>query len=161
MNTSKKDPLMRLVYDHENISEFVDNYEQIMQLKYFKQDWNSPDTIINFFRHSLTEHIAFEEKKIFPAVIEHSKNQSLAKPLIEDLLKDHDEMKSMLSGVLTQLENMNFPLKESEYSSILDCILPLLEKMQTHAAREDDKLVPLVKGILHVFEDSPDGEILF
>lgn len=59
------DPLKRLIKDHEEVSEYVENLEEILGFLHEKEAWDKIRPIENFFKRNVISHFAFEEKNSF------------------------------------------------------------------------------------------------
>ena len=83
------DPLKRLIKDHEEFSEYLENLEEILGFLYKKEAWRKIEPIENFFKRNVISHFAFEEKIVFPAILSGATTPESVK-LILELHKEHE-----------------------------------------------------------------------
>ncbi len=145
------DPLIRLVNDHENISEFLEGVEQTMGFLHDDEAWKDIKPIEEFFRRHIIYHFEFEEKDVFPVILSKLATLESIK-LILELQKEH-------GFILTKLwEFMNITSKKTapvdkETSAQLNCMgRNIIHLLLTHASKEDDKLLPLLEKNKEIFD---------
>lgn len=133
MNKLIKEALIQ----HEEINKTVSFYVKL------------PDTISNkdvedmreFLDISITEHFKFEEKEIFPALLE--KGSEKEKQLIQTLGDQHKEILATLVKYKKNLfDNFEQQSQEEKKHSFMSIAENLLEVIITHAALEDKELFP-------------------
>lgn len=56
------------------------------------------------------------------------------------------------------MAEVKLPISQKTHNNIIEHILPFLRKVQDHAAKEDNKLVPKIQSILHVFENPTEQQ---
>ena len=145
------DPLKRLINEHEKVSEYVEDFGEILALRYAKDDWNKIRRIENFFGRNVTAHFAFEEKIIFPAIL-----SSVATPesreLILELQKEHKVMFKELQEFGNIVSDSTLPLEEETNARLNVVGKRIMDRLLRHASKEDDKLLPILEKNRRIFD---------
>ncbi|MFQ5688119.1 MAG: hemerythrin domain-containing protein, partial [Candidatus Scalindua sp.] len=63
------DPLTRLIKDHKDVSEYLDAFEEILDLLCDENAWGNIKPIEDFFKRKVIYHFKFEEEIVFPAIL--------------------------------------------------------------------------------------------
>ncbi len=145
------DPLKRLLNYHEEVSEYVENLGEILALRYAKEDWNKIRRIENFFGRNVTDHFAFEEKIIFPAILSGVATPE-SKTLILELRKEHKVMLKELQEFRNIISAGTISLEEKAKVRLNVVGERIMDSLLRHASKEDDKLLPILKKNRRIFD---------
>jgi len=144
------DPLIRLVNDHENISEFLEGVEQTMGFLHDEEAWKKIKSIEEFFQRHIIHHFEFEEKNVFPVILSKLATLESIK-LILELQKEHGFILTKLWEFLSITSKKIVPV-DKEASAQLNCMgRNIIHLLLTHASKEDDKLLPLLEKNKEIF----------
>lgn len=149
------DPLKRLIKYHEEIWEYVENLEDIHGLGYpnilyEKEGWDKIKPIEDFFKRNVTEHFAFEEEIVFPAILAKVATPEAIK-LIPELQKEHRIILEELKEFQKIISAAAIPLDEETSLKLNVVGKRIINSLQRHAAEEDKKLLPIVKKNRQIF----------
>jgi len=149
---SKQDLLTKLINDHEEVSEFLDNLREIMDFLHDKEAWDRITPVEDFFKRKVIDHFEFEEKNIFPVCLLNLASPELVK-LILELQKDHGVILTKTEDFLRRATaNIRSPNEETtadlklKGKEILDILL-------VHASKEDDDLIPIIEKNKKIFSN--------
>lgn len=143
------DPLKRLIKDHEEISEYLENLKEVLDFPPEKKTWDKIKSMEDFFQRNVTNHFKFEEEVIFPALLSGFATQETIK-LILELQREH-------GGILNELEKFQKITSkmslDSETSEELQAVSKkIIDNLLDHAKKEDKKLLPILKENRHLLE---------
>lgn len=147
------DPLKRLIKDHEEVSEYLENLEEILGFLYQRKAWNKIKPIEDFFKRNVISHFEFEEKIVFPAILSRVATPESVKLILElqvehgTILKELEEFRKIISGHVLPLDKETNVKLSLTGRRIIDSLL-------RHASKEDDKLLPIVKKNSKIFKTS-------
>ena len=147
------DPLEKMIEQHANISEFVENHEKIVRFLFAKPDKHQLALINRFIDQDILLHFEFEETEIFPVIL--SKLHGLEyTELILELEKEHGAMLSSIA-MLRRLISENPNLIDKEGNRRIGLLLrEIADAILEHAAKEDDNLLPVIASNRSLFEGS-------
>ena len=144
------DPLKRLIKDHEEVSEYLENFEEILGFLYKKETWRKIKPVEDFFKRNVISHFEFEEKIVFPAILSGAATPKSVK-LILELHKEHETILRELKefGKIIS-ENTIPPDKEGKLK--LNAVgKRIIDSLLKHAAKEDDNLLPILEKNRKIF----------
>ena len=146
-----EDPLKRLINDHENISEYVENLGEMLLLRYEQEDWNKIRRTEKFFKRNVVEHFGFEEKIVFPAILSRI-GTAESRKLIAGLQKEHKLISKELEEFRNIISASTIPL-EKETSVRLNVVAKrIMDSLLRHASKEDVELLPIVRKNRRIFD---------
>jgi hemerythrin-like domain-containing protein len=144
------DPLKRFIKDHEDVSEFVENLEEILGFLYEKLDQNNIKRIEDFFNRNIICHFKFEENEVFPKILSGAATSQSIK-LILELQKEHGMILKQLESFQKIVAENRGSLDKETNRKIGLLVKKITEELQKHAAKEDDNLLPLLKENRQLF----------
>ncbi len=151
-----RDPMERLITEHRDVSEYLDTLKEVRGFLYGTSAWKDSESIESFFVRRVVSHFAFEEGEIFSRLLS---GIALGKAgeLIAELQDEH-------AGIQEIFEEFRAARSESAAGSGADADVKLysigrnlIDKLLTHAAREDDELMPVIRENLQLFDSAGDG----
>lgn len=138
------DPLIRLLTDHEEVSEVVENYSKIFEFLNEPEAWKKIKPIDDFFKHNIISHFEFEENKIFPSCLLKVATPESVK-LILELQKEHGAILSKVEEWQGLIPKEDISLDQEIFTNINYKGRDILDMLIAHASKEDDKLLPFLK----------------
>lgn len=145
------DPLIRLVNDHENISEFLEGVEQTMGFLHDDEAWKDIKPIEEFFQQQIIYHFEFEEKNVFPVILSKLATLESIK-LILELQKEHGFILTKLWEFLSITSKKIAPVDKETSAQLNFMGRNIIHLLLTHASKEDDKLLPLLEKNKEIFD---------
>jgi len=145
------DPLIRLVNDHENISEFLEGVEQTMDFLHDEEAWKEIKPIEEFFQQHIIYHFEFEEKNVFPVILSKLATLESIK-LILELQKEHGFILTKLWEFLSITSKKIAPVDKETSAQLNFMGRNIIHLLLTHASKEDDKLLPLLEKNKEIFD---------
>jgi iron-sulfur cluster repair protein YtfE (RIC family) len=149
-----RDPLVRLIEEHETVSEYLENFKEIMDFQYKQISWQRIEPIETFFKRNIISHFEFEEKIVFPVLLSEVATPDIIK-LISELEEEHkailaeiEEFRKIISEHATPPDKETRLRLERVGKKIIDNLLG-------HAAKEDDKLLPILEKNRKIFKEWP------
>lgn len=139
------DPLEQLLKHHRNISEYVMDFEKVSDFSHDPESWNTPE-FDDFLKKYFYDHFLFEEKKIFPVLVQKVGGARL-KETVQELYKEHEDMLDKVSRVRKAVKQG--AVDRETFMLARDVFRQLLE----HAGKEDDDIIPVLQKNRHVFKD--------
>ena len=137
------EPLNKIIEDHKNFSEYVENIKEILGFLDNKEAWAKVETIEDYFKR-IIDHFEFEEEKVFAACMLKCNSLENIK-LILELQKEHgiisakiEEFRRLKPENVTSIEKETFTKINVAGREIFDIIL-------AHASKEDDELLPIIE----------------
>jgi iron-sulfur cluster repair protein YtfE (RIC family) len=95
-------------------------------------------------------HFRFEEDFVFPVIRERLATPANLELMV--LLKaDHTEILSLLRDFTRHVADSTIPLDEKNTAQASRIGEKIIARMQQHAVREDDRLIPLIRMNLPLF----------
>ena len=144
------DPLRRLIKDHKDISEYVDNAEEILGLLLDEEAWSKIKPIEDFFKQRVIEHFGFEEKIVFPAILSGCATPESIK-LILELQREHGIILKELEEFLKIISENTIPLDKETNTRLNVVGREIMDSLIVHASKEDDELLPILQKNRHIF----------
>ena len=141
---SSKDPLARLIMDHEEVSEHLEILEEILNFLGEKEVWSKIKLLENFFKRNVTDHFEFEEKTIFPAILSGTITAETIK-LILELQGEHGRILKELEGFRKIISENTVPLNKEASLRLKAAGKEVMHSLLRHASKEDEKLLPILK----------------
>lgn len=145
------DPLTRLIKEHKEVSEFVENIDQIMDFLHEEDTHCEIKPMEDFFNKNIIGHFEFEEKKIFPPCLLKIATPESVK-LILELQKEHGIMLTKLAEFHKIISENDIPFDKETCTKINVVAREILDLLLLHASKEDDKLLPTLKENRQIFE---------
>ena len=145
------DPLVRLIEDHEDVSEYLENLEEVLGFLHEEETWSKIKPIEDFLKRNLVEHFEFEEKIVFPAILSGCATPESIK-LILELQREHG---IMLKGFeeFQKITSENVLPLDKETNVRLNVVgRDIIDSLLAHASKEDDELLPILKKNRHIFD---------
>jgi hemerythrin-like domain-containing protein len=147
-----KDPLKRLIEDHEQISEYVENLGEMVSLRYKEKGWDKIEKFEDFFNRSIIGHFGFEEREVFPAILSSVATPE-SKELIGDLQAEHKRILKEVQEFQTIIsENATNPGKEV-LEKLDAAATKIMDSLLRHATKEDERLLPIVEKNREIFNE--------
>jgi len=138
------DPLIRLVKDHEKISEFLESVMETRSFLHEEEEWRKIKPIEEYFQRHIIRHFEFEEKKVFPAILLNLATMESIK-LILELQKEHGVILTKLQEFLNITSKMIVPVDKETSAKLNSMGRKIICLLLTHASKEDDKLLPILE----------------
>ena len=138
------DPIERIVKSHENISEYVEDLEQVLAILYSSEAWDKIKPIDDFLNRSTVEHFSFEEHSIFPIIRSRLKSPR-NDALLEELEREHNAILEDVKEFRKIAADNEYPLDPKQSSKLYAAGKRAIDELLKHASKEDDKLVPILK----------------
>jgi len=145
------DPLLRLIRDHENVSEYVENLEKILQFFYSKEAWEKMKPIETFFRENVVAHFAFEEKVVFHTLLSRLRTPEITK-LVDELKKEHAPILELVTEFMKIVSDSASAEDKEARRKLYELSRTIIDRFQEHAAKEDDELVPIIRKNMDIFK---------
>ncbi len=147
-----KDVLKRFIEDHEMISEYVEDFGEMVDFLHEEETWSKIRSAENFCKQNLIGHFKFEEEVVFPVILSGAATPESIR-LILELQKEHGSI-SKEAGEFQSLIPESSSLLNEEINEKLNFIgRNLFNSKLRHASKEDDKLLPILKKNQHLFEN--------
>lgn len=147
---SCRDPLDRLIRDHESTSEYAEDLEKVLGFLHDEEAWRKIQPIDDFFKCNLIEHFNFEEKIIFPAILLKIANTESVK-LILELQKEHGSILKELEAFRQIISGAKFPLDKDTAIRLGAVARNIINSLLAHAAKEDENLLPIIEKNTGIF----------
>ncbi len=138
------DPLKRLIKDHEEVSEYLENLKEVVELLSGEKDWNKIKAIEDFFQRNIISHFKFEEEVIFPALLSGFATRETIK-LILELQKEHGSMSKEVEEFQEIVSKNAFSLKKEKSERLHSVSKKIIDNFLEHAKKEDKNLLPILK----------------
>jgi iron-sulfur cluster repair protein YtfE (RIC family) len=144
------DPLERIIKDHEYVLEYDENLEKILSLGAEEDGSYNIEQIKDFFNRSIVSHFKFEEKVIFPPISSKVASAKFKKLVLElqkehkIILKELDEFQKIVSG-----NKISFDEQIKIEINIM--VRKIMDRLQRHALKEDEELLPIIEGNKDIF----------
>lgn len=145
------DPLIRLVNDHEKISEFLEEVVETRGFLHEEEEWRKINPIEEYFQRHIIHHFEFEEKKVFPAILLKLATLESIK-LILELQKEHGVILTKLREFRSITSKKNTPVDKETGSQLNFEGRKIIHLLLTHASKEDDKLLPILEKNREIFD---------
>jgi iron-sulfur cluster repair protein YtfE (RIC family) len=145
------DPLIRLVNDHEKISEFLEEVVETRGFFHEEEEWRKINPIEEYFQRHIIHHFEFEEKKVFPAILLKLATLESIK-LILELQKEHGVILTKLREFRSITSKKNTPVDKETGSQLNFVGRKIIHLLLTHASKEDDKLLPILEKNREIFD---------
>jgi iron-sulfur cluster repair protein YtfE (RIC family) len=161
----RSDPLIRLIRDQETVSEYVENLETMLDsfdtrslvayvtrcATYDAEAREKLKPIEAFFRQNVMAHFAFEEKTVFPAL-----RQAIGTPdvrrLLDDLVQEHASMRLLVTEFIRTARDSASAEDKEIRRKLYGIAHKIVDKLQLHASKEDERLLPLIRKNLAFFK---------
>lgn len=147
---SQVEPLERLIKDHRDVSEYLENLREILGFLNEKKRWSELTPIKTFFERNVVTHFKFEEEVVFPAILSKCATSESIKLILElqrehgAILKELEEFQKIISESAIPFDKEMCERVNIVGRRIIDSILP-------HASKEDDRLLPIMKKNREIF----------
>ncbi|HIE27477.1 TPA: hemerythrin domain-containing protein [Candidatus Poribacteria bacterium] len=141
--------LMKLINDHEDVSEYLEVLEEILGFLHEEEAWSQVKQIEDFFKRVIS-HFEFEEKTVFPGVLSEYATSETIK-LILELQKEHGIILKELEEFQKIISENTIPL-DKEMNARLNVVgRGIIDRFLTHASKEDDELLPILQKNRQIF----------
>ena len=137
------DKITREAKEHDDIMEFIAIYQGALAEISYRGPWNRIKELHNFLNDRIPPHFEFEEKEIFPSLME--KGMDKEKRLVQELLTEHTQIRDKLAKFDTLLSEYSSPPKEEETYKLSKKVNEILITILEHAQAEDKKLFPILQ----------------
>jgi hypothetical protein len=132
------DPLIRLVNDHEKISEFLEEVVETRGFLHEEEEWRKINPIEEYFQ-------------VFPAILLKLATLESIK-LILELQKEHGVILTKLREFRSITSKKNTPVDKETGSQLNFVGRKIIHLLLTHASKEDDKLLPILEKNREIFD---------
>ncbi len=139
----------RLITEHKEVSEYLDTLKEVRNFLYGTSAWKDRESIESFFVRRVVSHFSFEEDEIFPRLLSGSA-PGKAGELIAELQDEHASIQELFEEF--RAARAESPADPDADVKLYSIGRNLIDKLLTHAAREDDELVPVIRENLHLFD---------
>ena len=145
------DPLFRLIKDHEQVSEFLENVGDVLEFLDDEEAWKKIKPVEAFFQQNIVGHFKFEEEKVFHPLLLKMATSELIK-LILDLQREHGIILSKLEE-FQRIVSEKASLPDKEINTRLNIVgREIIDILLAHASKEDDELFPIIEKNRHIFD---------
>ena len=138
------DPLSRLIKYHEDVSEYLEIITETLGFLFDEEAWTKIEQIKDFFKRNVTEHFKFEEEIVFPLVLSKVATPESIK-LILELQREHGSILKELEEFQKIISENDFPFDKETGTKLNVVGRKILDSLLSHASKEDDSLVPILK----------------
>jgi len=145
------DSLKRLIRDHEDVSEYIEVLKEILGFLHEEEAWSKIKPIEDFFERNLIDHFKFEEKIVFPTILSRAATPDSIK-LILVLQREHGSILKELEEFQKIISENAFPLDKDTNTRLNVVGRKIIDSLLTHASKEDDKLLPILKKNRQIFD---------
>lgn len=145
------DPLIRLVKDHEKISEFLESVLETRVFLHEEEAWRKIEPIEEYFQRHIIHHFEFEEKKVFPAILLNLATRESIE-LILELQKEHGVILTKLREFQSIISEKNAPVDKETSAQLNSKGRKIIHLLLAHASKEDDRLIPILEKNGKVFD---------
>lgn len=145
------DPLIRLVKDHEEISEFLEGVLETRSFLHEEEAWRKIKPIEEYFQRQIIHHFEFEEKKVFPAILLNLATMESVK-LILELQKEHGVILTKLKEFLSITSKEIVPVNKETGAQLNSMGRKIICLLLAHASKEDNKLLPILEKNGNIFD---------
>ncbi len=145
------DPLERLIKDHKDVSEYLEDFKEILGFLDEEKAWSKLEPIRDFFGRNVIAHFKYEEEVVFPVILSKCATPESIKLILElqrehgSILKELEEFQRIISESAIPLDKQMSERINIVGRRIMDSILP-------HASKEDDKLLPILQKNRQIFD---------
>jgi len=147
----RPDPLIRLIRNQEYVSEYVENLEKMLDSFYDAEAWEKLKPIEVFFRRNVMAHFAFEEKTVFPALRQEIGTPEVLR-LLDELAEEHVPMRVLATEFIRMASDSASAEDEEIRRKLYGIGNEIVDKLQPHASKEDERLLPLIRKNLAFFK---------
>jgi iron-sulfur cluster repair protein YtfE (RIC family) len=144
------DPLIRLIKDHEKVSEFLEDMRKVMSFLHDKEAWSKVKPIEDFFQERIVDHFEFEEKIVFPAILSKAATPETIK-LILELQKEHGIILTKLEEFQRIASKSVIPPDEETSAELNFVARKIIDILLMHASKEDDNMLPILEKNKQIF----------
>jgi hemerythrin-like domain-containing protein len=120
------DPLMRVIKDHEKVSEFLEDMRQVMNFLHDKEAWSKVKPIEDFFQQNIR--------------------------LILELQREHGIILAKLEEFQRIVLNSVIPLDEEKSAELNLVARKIIDILLIHASKEDDNILPVLEKNKQIFD---------
>lgn len=145
-----RDPLKRLIEDHEHVSEFLDTMDEIKSLLLDRDNRERFEPIIAFLDRNVVEHFAFEEDVIFPGLLSGEAAPE-TRELIEELRGEHAEILNDAEKLRNLFSKELPPAQRDLTAGLKELTTSLFDRLLNHSSLEDERLLPVVRENVDLF----------
>ncbi|HUU49946.1 MAG TPA: hemerythrin domain-containing protein [Nitrospinota bacterium] len=145
------DPLKRLIKDHSEVSEHLENLEELLGILLEEEGWTNIKRIEDFFERSVISHFEFEEKKIFPPILLESPTLESVK-LILELQREHGIILKELEEFRKIVSENTIPLDEETNKRLNVAGRTIRDNLLRHSLKEDKELLPILEKNRQIFD---------
>jgi iron-sulfur cluster repair protein YtfE (RIC family) len=142
-NSKYKDPLERLLKEHVQASEYLDNLDKLLALLLEKDGWSNAKTTEEFFEENILKHFDYEER-LFLALLSENVAPEATK-LMLDLTKEHGRILRELEEFRRIISNNTPPFDEATKKRLNTVGRTIREELLRHARKEDVELIPVLE----------------
>ncbi|MFH2026683.1 MAG: hemerythrin domain-containing protein, partial [bacterium] len=136
---------------HEDVSEHLEVLKEVLGFLFEEKAWIKIKPIEDFFKRNLIEHFKFEEEIVFPPVLSQAATPDSIK-LILELQREHGSILKELEEFQNIISKNAFPLDKETGKRLNVVGRNILNSLLPHASKEDDKLLPILKENIHIFD---------
>jgi len=152
----RADPLARLLRNHENVSEYVENLEKILTFFYDAGAWENLKPIEAFFKRDVIAHFAFEEQTVFPALRSRIATPDVLK-LLDELTAEHVPILVMVREFIRIVSDGPSAEDKELRRKLYGIAREIIDRLHDHASKEDERLLPLIRENLAIFTNPADS----
>lgn len=145
------DPLKRLIKDHIEVSEYLENLQELMGILIEEEGWSNIKRIEDFFKRNVISHYEFEEKTIFPAILSESSTPQSIK-LILELQREHGIILKELEEFRKIVSENTIPLDEETNKRLNVAGRTIRGSILRHTLKEDKELLPILEKNRQIFD---------
>lgn len=137
------DKLIRISADHKTISEMPSMYREIISRANFYNPLDYVDSLNKIFKDTILPHFDFEEKEIFPLIIEMGNID--AKAMIPKLNDDHVQFRQRLEQINKIKSGFEIKPDVRVREELTALCGQITRDLSEHALKEDTIVFPLLK----------------
>jgi hemerythrin-like domain-containing protein len=144
------DPLLRVIKDHEKVSEFLEDMREVMSFLHDEEAWSKVKPIEDFFQKYVIDHFEFEEKIVFPAILLKAATPESIK-LILELQREHGIMLAKLEEFQRIASKSVIPPDKKTGAELNFVARKIIDILLMHASKEDDNILPVLEKNKKIF----------
>ena len=136
------DKITRDAKEHGQIFEMMTLFKKVIEMSVPDVGRDKLKDLRKFFEEDLVSHFDFEEKDLFPIMLEKGTREE--KELIRGLQQEHIDMLGKIDQFKELASKYDF-LSAEEKLELVKLSSAIMKAMPPHANKEDNKLFPILK----------------
>ncbi|MCB4791368.1 MAG: hemerythrin domain-containing protein [Elusimicrobia bacterium] len=141
------DPVINIILAHNQFKEYLGLFRSVIAEENPKQHvWENIEKVVRFNMNEIESHFLFEESFVFKKVSE-SPVYLEAAPVVDELLKEHNKLRSIIKNVEALLLKSDIPLSKEKGSKLRMILNDFIDIVLSHLSKEEEKILPLLNTL--------------